>query len=336
MKSPRLIEKKIYRVRARWKNWKKNYNWVRNKEKKIVRKRKRRLISKRPKVIIVPRVFSMEKNHENLINFFHSLNNLHKLQIRQILFDFEEAETISNGAMTILLSHIGWLKDHGISSSCTYPIHKEARLEFISSGFLSFFKTIGQRYYNKSLNDIVARGNIHTDSVLTAKIIRQSTRTIWGLSDRNLKLQGLLIELMANTINHAYHNSKNQKGWYFSVSHNLKNHSVKFCFVDNGSGILNTIHLKFKEKIANIIGLNKNQTIIEKAFQGEFGSRTRLTNRGRGLKVVKKLFDESYIKNLKVLTNNVLYDFDNQKINELSQNFQGTFYFWEIDKNCNR
>lgn len=336
MREPYILEQKTYRIRARWKRWKSIDNFRRNREKKSERKKKRRRLSKKPKRVLVPRNFSMQANLNGVIEFFQSLNNFHKLDLRQVQFDFSEVENISNGAITILLSHIGWLKDHGIISGWNYPIHREAKKFLVTSGFLSFFKTIGTRYYQKSLNDIVARGQVHTDSELTAKLIRETTKTIWGIKDRNLKIQGLLVELMANTVNHAYFSTKNQKGWYFSVSHDTKLNKVKFCFVDNGAGILNTIHLKFSAKIANLVGINKTTEIIERAFDGEFGSRTRLTNRGRGLKVVKKLFEHGFIKNLKVVTNNVFYDFDNKQIGEIPQNFHGTFYFWEIDKTCKR
>jgi hypothetical protein len=123
---------------------------------------------------------------------------------------------------------------------------------------------------------------------------------------------------------------------FFSTDHIPEENKVKFCFVDNGRGILKTLRKKFPDKIATLIGGNLGNSIIKRAFEGEFGSRTKLSNRGRGLKAIKKGFELGYIKSLKVITNNVFYDFENGAVEELKEDFDGTFYFWEIDNTCKR
>lgn len=335
MKKQKAQELKVYKKRRRRAEWKARLNYIKNKRrKKTEAKKKRRSLTSKPKKVLLPEIFSLHSDLNGVIQFFKSINNLYKLSINSVFFDFTEVRNISNGALTVLLSQIGWLKDKGIESSGNYPRDKEAREFLINSGFLNFFKTIGTRSFEKNVNTIVARGQFHTDSALTAKIIRDANKTVWGFRDRNLKVQGMLIELMANTVNHAYYNRKYQKGWYFSVNHISEEGKVKFCFVDNGSGILNTIHLKFSDKLSSLLGINSAGDILQKAFDGEFGSRTKLSNRGRGLKAIKKAYDLGYIKCLKVLTNNVFFDFDLNESKEIDEDFNGTFYFWEIDKTC--
>ena len=42
-----------------------------------------------------------------------------------------------------------------------------------------------------------------------------------------------------------------------------------------------------------------------------------------------------FIENLVVITNNVFLDFTNkEKSKELKTKFNGTFYYWELTKNC--
>jgi hypothetical protein len=330
-----ILERKIYRKRNRRKKWSAKRNYFKNLEKKSEAKKYKKE-SQRPLIIKIPPDFSMTSDLDGVIRFFHLINDIDKKKTKFVFFDFENVKKISHGSITILLSFIGWLRDHGIFSSGNYPTDPKTKKYFENSGFLDFFKKMGTRSYEKGKNTIVARGKERTDSELTAKLIRTATETIWGSEDRNTKVQGMLVELMANTVNHAYVEKNHQKGWYFSIDHVVNENKVKFCFVDNGSGILRTLHIKFADLIANFFGGETDSTILKKAFEGEFGSRTRLSNRGRGLKAIKKVFEQGYIKSLKVITNNVFYDLELGTARELNCYFNGTFYFWEIDQTCKR
>lgn len=342
MSFKRSIERKVYKKRKHWKKWKSNRNYLKNLQKKNKEKRtspqsyrsKSYREYDKPKTVPVPPLFSLPANRENVLGFFHDLNKIEYPKVKHVFFDFRAVTDFSHGAVTILLSIIGWLNDRGIRCSGNFPEKKDIKEKFEKSGFLDFFRTIGMRSYEKGMSTIVAREHKNSNAVLTAKLIRKTTKTIWGIEDKNMKVQGMLIELMANTINHAYLGKTFQKGWYFSVDHILEEHKVKFSFVDNGSGILKTLNRKFPDRIAKFIG--KNGNIIQRAFEGEFGSRTKLSNRGRGLRAIKKVFELGYVKSLKVITNNIFYDFENGTTEELHEPFDGTFYFWEIDNTCKR
>jgi len=58
-------------------------------------------------------------------------------------------------------------------------------------------------------------------------------------------------------------------------------------------------------------------------------------NRNKGLPAIKSGFDDGLLKNLKVLTNNVILHFDNgndsKSINKKIE-FKGTLYRWVITK----
>lgn len=335
MHSQATFERKIYKKRKRWKKWKSKRNRLRNSEKKSTQKKIKRQ-SNRPKIIEIPSVFSLPTERDKVLRFFNNFNLINYQNTKYIFLDFGKVTDISHGAITILLSFIGWLNDQGIRASGNFPNDPAAKEKFQKSGFLDFFRTIGKRSYEKGMSTMVAMGEKNSNSELSAKLIRQTTKTIWGFEDKNMKVQGILIELMANTVNHAYLGRIYQKGWYFSTDHIPEENKVKFCFVDNGRGILKTLRKKFPDKVATLIGGNLGNSIIKRAFEGEFGSRTKLSNRGRGLKAIKKGFELGYIKSLKVITNNVFYDFENGAVEELKEDFDGTFYFWEIDNTCKR
>jgi hypothetical protein len=333
MNRQRVIEYKVYKKRKRWKTWKLNRNFENNQRKKEKPARNRK--GRKPiKQIDVPSDFSMQGNRDGVLKFINTLKLIPKGKYRFILLNFQKVIDISHGAITILLSTIGWLKDNKIPVAGNYPNNVYAKKQFQASGFLEFFKTLGRRDYERGKNTIVARGETKSNSELTAKLIRESTETIWGFNDKNKKVQGMLIELMANTVNHAYID-KAQKGWYFALDHLTDLQKVKFCFVDNGSGILSTLERKLPEKVLSALGGKSSET-LKRAYLGDFGSRTKLSNRGRGLKAIKKVAETGYIKSLKVITNDKLYDFETNNIEQLPEKFDGTFYFWEIDKTCQR
>ena len=78
----------------------------------------------------------------------------------------------------------------------------------------------------------------------------------------------------------------------------------------------------------------RDKSVLEKAFDGEYRSATKLAERGRGLPTVKEALAKEAIRNLKVITNGSMYEFDNHKVTELKNSFQGTFYIWTLDTKC--
>ena len=104
---------------------------------------------------------------------------------------------------------------------------------------------------------------------------------------------------------------------------------------DIGFGILHTLNRRFGTLIKEKLQLKKDTQILERAFERRYGSKTGESNRNRGLPLIKDRFEKNFIKDLKVITNNVFLDFtDNNKTRILSKNLPGTFYTWNIDINC--
>lgn len=330
---------KSLRQRRKRKAWEKAKNKFNNLRKKFKRRRPRypQYQSKRPveRMIDVPAIFNLTTGQDEVLKFFEICKKIDSKICDRLHFAFENVTDIGHGAVTILLSICGYLKDHGVSVSGSYPSDAKTRTVFEKSGFLRYYNAVYSRTENLDTpNEILQRGLDKTNPKGTAKKIREAMKTVFGVERRNTSMQGLLIELMANAVNHAY--DKHQKGWYFAVDHNGLEKVVKFCFVDNGSGIINTLKLKLQHTFNRFIGKLDDGMILEKAFNGEFGSRTQLTYRGRGLPAIKKNFENGNIKNLVVISNNVCYEFESGETNILPTAFKGTFYYWELDQTCNK
>lgn len=336
--------KKILKQKRRWKRKKKIRNKLSNRPSKVRRYRalkyaknsslyfqqpQKHRISK----ITVPADFSLLTNLDLVIKFFADCKKFNKGICDVVEFDFSNVKNIGSGAITILLSICGWLNDHDINIRGSYPEDPETRTRFEKLGFLRYFNASYQNKLNSnSRSEIVQRGLNTTNPGLTASKIRDAMETTFSVKSKNTKIQGMLIELMANTVNHAY--NKNQKGWYLALDHNEEEKVVRFSFVDNGEGILNTIKIRFKDIVSKVFGLSDDGQILRQAFDGKFGSRTKLSYRGRGLPLVKKNFENGFIKKLVVISNGVYYDFTTETCQILNTEFEGTFYFWELNEEC--
>ena len=328
-------QRRIFRERAIRKKWEKSRNLKRNSERKPKYRRPRypRLAFHNIRRIKVPSDFTLNSNKNGVLAVVHQCKNIDLANIKQVLFDFSDVKEVATGAMTILLANVMYLADNKIVVGGNKPLDKRAKRKMERSNFFQRLG-VGVDAENRSNpNAILEKGFDETEQKRTAELIRLAMKTVWGLEDRNTKIQGMLIELMANSINHAFEKSHLKKQWYLSVDHENRKDSVEFCFLDNGEGILKTVNLKFKDRIEQLVG-NSSDILIKEAFEGTFGSRTRIPHRGRGLPAIRNVCELGVIRGLKVITNDVYLDFETGETETLERGFDGTFYYWVLDKSC--
>jgi disulfide oxidoreductase YuzD len=81
--------------------------------------------------------------------------------------------------------------------------------------------------------------------------------------------------------------------------------------------------------------LKNDIDVLDRAFNKKYASVTNDINRNKGLPKIKKIVTENYVDNLIVITNGVFLDFSNEANSKiLNKKFNGTFYYWELNKNC--
>lgn len=278
-----------------------------------------------------PVIFSIRENPIETINFINELKKI-KSPRKRIFFNLRNVEKITNGSIALLVSVIKELSSKGYRISGNKPIDKGIKKILEKSGF--FFHMSGDIEYENQFtpNTILEQGEKTISPQLTAGIVRSAMKTISGESKRNKKLQGLFIELMANSINHGFPNQEKKK-WILSTSHLEQEKSVNFTFIDNGVGILKTLELKILKQLLTLF--KGNHDLLLSAFKGEIGSRTGLSYRGKGLPFIFDSISKDYISNLFIITNNVILDFKNQKFYDIDIDFSGTFYYFELnEENC--
>jgi hypothetical protein len=277
-----------------------------------------------------PIVFSLRDNIRETIKFINNLKEL-KESKKSIYLNMKCVEKITNGTIALLLSVINDPSFDGINIIGSKPKNKEARKILELSGFYEHTQATLEFDNENNSNTIIAKSRKAVEPQRSATIVRNAMKTITNKEQRNKKLQGLFIELMANSINHGFPDNGNKK-WLLSASHYALEKRVSFSFIDNGVGILKTLDLKLGKKLISFF--TGNNDLLLSAFRGEIGSRTGLDFRGKGLPFILEKQRLGYIVNLFVLTNNVILDFEKNDFYEIDINYSGTFYFFEINNNC--
>lgn len=332
-----LRNKKLERLRLKSTAKKKQLNILRNSRKSYVSEQKDRKRNRnKPKNIRIAAKskFSLIENPENVLSFISEIervtsNNRSKL----IILNLKEVEVIDIGSISILLSKINKLKQNNLQVICNLPQNEVCKKMFFESGFSDHMRDLQGRIinYSKQKNNLmVNRGFDKTSNEKLGLAIRNSVEHLTGIEESYRPLYSIAQEMCANSIEHANEHNKN---WLFSVWYKDE---VNVCFTmtDIGSGILGTIKRKFSQQIRELV-LTDNKDILLRAFEKKYSSATKDINRNKGLPKIKNISDEEYIKNLIVITNNVLLDFTNQSNSKLlNRKFNGTFYYWELNKKC--
>lgn len=277
----------------------------------------------------LPTVFSLRENPIETIKFINSLKDL-KNTNKRIYLNMKKVEVITNGTIALLLSVVNDFTAKGKSIIGSKPKKTEPKKVLELSGFFDYMNGDIQYTSEVNSNTIIEQSNKSVEPQSTAKIVRSAMKTVTGTEQRNKKLQGLFIELMANSINHGFPNSERKK-WIVSTSHYKNEKYVSFSFIDNGVGILNTLDQKIGRQV--ITFFKGKQDLLQSAFNGEIGSRTGLVFRGKGLPFIKDKFENNRISNLFILTNNVILDYEHKKFQEISVPYSGTFYYFELNSN---
>jgi hypothetical protein len=249
-----------------------------------------------------------------------------------IYLRLDNVEIIAEGAIAMLLSVISDLEHQNIFFKGEKPKSESAKNILESSGFFRHMNGSISKKNNISKNKILKTGNKNTNQKELTPEIHKAMETIWGVEARCPYLYGGIGEMMRNSCDHAFTNKK-QIMWHLGISHFESEKSVKFSFVDNGSGILNTYNKKgLIKKIVDFF--SDDADILDAAFKNGIESRTGLSWRGKGLPTIFEMYEDEIVTNLVVITNKVYLDFDRKIIKTIPVEFSGTYYFWVINNTC--
>lgn len=290
-------------------------------------------------VVRAPKILSVFNNSTETLNFFDEV----KVKIRSLnykdnlFFDLSGIEIVSVGAIMYLIAMIKntkRVKAMGINCAGNVPREPMARTIFETCGFYTY---VSPQYNFKrpASNDHI---NITRGKEAAPEIAGNICEFVHAHShcDRiaTKALYKMILELMANTKQHAYTNNKEMdNNWYVYVEDCDK--YLRFVFLDTGSGIPNTIRTKgILEKVKNYFSLN-DAYFIASALRGELRSETGLSYRGKGLPEIYNKVVSRYISEFSIVSGygKCMVD-ENGDISEsnFENELKGTMLCWKLNK----
>jgi hypothetical protein len=287
--------------------------------------------------------FSLLEKPENVIQIVKDLDQ-HKTTKglrKNIHINLSNILTLDIGAISFLLAKVNEMsRSNQLFIWGNKPIDDECRNLFNESGFLDYMTDLtGKRVKRQSDNYLINVGADRTSNELVGRSIEKSMKFLTGEEGIYPPVYSIIQEICSNSVEWAKDPKDIDKNWLLGINFETLENSderfITFTVTDVGYGILKTLKRKFGTLIAETM-INKPDTdILLRAFDKKYGSKTLEINRNRGLPLIKDRIDRKFIRELKVITNNVFLDFhDKSNSKVLMKNLPGTFYFWKLDINC--
>lgn len=137
----------------------------------------------------------------------------------------------------------------------------------------------------------------------------------------------VLIECMANTVNHA--GATERMPWYVHAHFDQTNQVGCYTFVDCGVGIVASLRRRLGQRLSHLFA-GGDAAALNSALAGDVPSRTGLANRGRGLNGIRLVAIKGRIRRLLVIANRGRYDHDADQCHKLHSSYPGTVISWEV------
>lgn len=286
---------------------------------------------------------------ERAINLFRAAEIAYRSG-KTVVYDFSGTKTVTETFISILISHI---KDPNINklrpSKINLPTDKSCNQKLRKFGI---FKKVDDTCESIDIENI----GIHklTNTLVANDIAKQVVRSVsryFYNEDRKLaSLYSILIELMANTNNHADSSVKAMYPWWLYVFVDENEKLVKFVFLDLGLGIYESMPVKQHITVQKIplfhtspedklsakqkIGNRERQIgwIQSKLESGDIKSSTKNPSRGRGMPHILKCAKSGDFRKFNIISNDAYVDVIGRRISAMRENFSGTIYYFELQE----
>lgn len=332
--------------------------WQRRRVLKLQRKlRKKRSVSKKGKVksstssrqfnevklpVVAPPDLRLIENLDGCLDFFRDLRSKdfisQKGRLKYVIMSLKDVTEIDYGTISVLTSLNDDLGFKKILLRTILPDNLTCRQFMIDSGYLNnLVDDYGKPFPKSEQSELIffEKGTGYLsddDSKKISLIVKNVVGHITGSPQYCQPVKTIILEICGNSI--EWSGTENQQ-WLLGVKYEKE--KVIFTVTDVGRGILETLYRRFSKKYFADI-LRSDDEILKRAFDKKYGSTTQEENRNKGLPAVKANFVQGKIQGLKVITNNVIlhFDDDNQsrEFKKGSPRFKGTFYQWEMTKDC--
>lgn len=302
---------------------------------------------RRPEPLVAPADFRLLKNTEECIEFFK------KVRLRKGGIKDNKGRLIIKLDLS-LVEHIDFASTMMLDAICeelasTPPVcfvfgdspkNENCSQYLKDSGFLNNkYDKNGRKFSDSdlSMNMKIERGRAKIEDEDIRKVVgieERICRHVTGKSGKKFCHINMIKEICGNTVDwsEAEHDQ-----WIYGAK--FEKEKVIVVALDLGKGILESISRKFFDIIKDKLENNSHVEILEGAYNRKYGSKSGRQNRNRGLPSIKYAHENGDIKDLVVITNNVLLDFSDSNnsrkfVSNKAQGFKGTLYSWRIDVSC--
>ncbi len=295
---------------------------------------------KEGKTVIAPENLCLLDKTEDCLTFFKELRsqkNIFKENYQcYTRISLVNVKLIDYSTICVFRAIIEELRVKRIVIHGSLPVDQQCEKVIRESGLLTtFLDDAGKRFPKGVKSDFLflekgSHSLSATENVRISTTVQNIMLHLTNVKKHCPALRTILLEICGNTIewSDAIH-----KQWILGV--NYEENQVVITITDVGMGILNKLHRNFGKIISDLLTVKKNDEILKGAFIKKYGSTSTETNRNKGLPAIKGSFNDGLIKNLKVLTNNVILHFDddiNSRVLNDGTKFNGTFYRWVVTK----
>lgn len=294
-------------------------------------------------VVYAPSDLRLIENTSECLSFFRDLRSdeylSHRRNVRFVIMSLKGVTEIDYGAISILTAISDDLKFKKIILKGDFPDNPECKKFVIDSGYLSHMvDDHGKPFPKAEKSELIffekGCGKLSLkDNMAISNTVKNVVLHLTGELKQCLAVKTIVLEICGNSIEWG---GTENKQWLLGVQY--KPNNVVFTVTDVGRGILDTLHRRFAKILTDTFSNKSNAEILSGAFSQKYGSSTKEVNRNKGLPSVKYNFEQNMISKLKVLTNNVILQFDNESLSKTFEKgkprFRGTFYQWEMTGEC--
>jgi hypothetical protein len=285
--------------------------------------------------IKAPSIFSICKNFLEVIEFADRVKSLSKLK-KNIFINISDIKELTADAIVVLISVLYDARLSKVKVIGNYPSNNTIKDKLEQSGFFKHVYGAINAKNSKTKNTIYTEFSNMVLPEFADEVVQEASRTVFGDSRGNEDIYRVLTELMMNTHKHANPKVEAAEKWWLATEHDEKNNKVSFAFIDNGVGILESINkLAYKQGLRDKLAavFKNNLEILQDIMLGKIKSRTGLVFRGKGLPATLKAFERNGFSKLKIITNDVYADYENNIFSFIKPPFSGTLIMFEFNIN---
>lgn len=329
---------KFQKIRQRYQDKRSSKKWKKRKRiNKLLRRKgiiQQRYYSDKSYVDYeAPQKFSFVNNTDEVLRYFNDIS-LFISEKKSVNLNIDEIEELTPDVITLLMAKLHEKASKKVGLKGNAPKNPKLKKMFMESGLYNFVNSFGQKpvsqdnkLWRHSTNSLV-KGEMAGQAATACKKMFADN----GINYDTDSLYNLLVEAMSNTLNHA--NKTSNINWWLYYYFDSETKTLKFSFIDLGIGIFKSASFDSYLQVFKPV-VSGNQFLVKPFLEGKIIS-SRKTDKEISGKGVKQIMDCAKLNEFKrfiIITNDVKIDVKTQQSEQLSDNFAGTFIYFEIS--CN-